>query len=210
MSSSLPPFGPLLRERIRANLARHQRRTIDLAGRRPAAVAVALVADENGDASFVLTRRASRLRAHAGQWALPGGRLDQGETVVDAACRELTEEVGLALQPGDVLGLLDDYATRSGFVISPVVIWGDGTSELVPNPYEVAEVYRVSLAVLDGPEVPHLHRIPESDRPVISIPMVGTYVHAPTAAIVYQLREVAVYGRDTRVAHYEQPTFAWK
>jgi 8-oxo-dGTP pyrophosphatase MutT (NUDIX family) len=210
MNSSLPPFGPLLRERIRENMARHERRTIALAGRRPAAVAVALVADEHGDASFVLTRRASRLRAHAGQWALPGGRLDEGETAIDAACRELTEEVGLVLQTRDVLGLLDDYATRSGFVISPVVIWGDSTSELVANPYEVAEVYRVSLTVLDGPEVPHLHRIPESDRPVISIPMVGTYVHAPTAAIVYQLREVAVHGRDTRVAHYEQPTFAWK
>jgi mutator protein MutT len=191
-------------------LARHDRRTIELAGRRPAAVAVALVADEHGEASFILTRRAARLRAHAGQWALPGGRIDEGETAADAARRELTEEVGIVLPAEAVLGVLDDYATRSRFVITPVVIWGSHTEELVANPYEVAAVYRVPLTVLEAPEVPHLHRIPESDRPVISIPMVDTYVHAPTAAIVYQLREVAIHGRDTRVAHFEQPTFAWK
>lgn len=210
MSSSLPRFGSHLREQVSANLARHERRSIELAGRRAAAVAVALVAGEHGEGSFVLTRRAVRLRAHSGQWALPGGRIDEGETAADAARRELTEEVGLALPPEEVLGLLDDYATRSGFVITPVVLWSSDTGELVANPKEVAAVYRVPLAVLEGPEVPHLHRIPESDRPVISIPMVETYVHAPTAAIVYQLREVAIHGRDTRVAHFEQPTFAWK
>jgi hypothetical protein len=109
-----------------------------------------------------------------------------------------------------VLGLLDDYATRSGFVITPVVVWGREAATLAANPAEVAAVHRVPLAVLEGPEVPHLRSIPESDRPVISIPMVGTYVHAPTAAIVYQLREVALHGRDTRVAHFEQPPFAWR
>jgi hypothetical protein len=70
-------------------------------------------------------------------------------------------------------------------------------------------VYRVRLAVLEDPRVPQLRRIPESDRPVISIPMLDHDVHAPTAAIVYQLREVAVHGRATRVAHFEQPVFAW-
>jgi len=210
MTSSLPRFGSLLRERVSANLAKHERRSIELAGRRAAAVAVALLAGEDGEGSFVLTRRAVRLRAHSGQWALPGGRIDEGETAADAARRELTEEVGLALPPEEVLGLLDDYATRSGFVITPVVLWSSDTGELVANPKEVAAVYRVPLAVLEGPEVPHLYSIPESDRPVISVPMVETYVHAPTAAIVYQLREVAIHGRDTRVAHFEQPTFAWK
>jgi len=210
MTSSLPCFGSLLREQVSSNLAKHERLSIELAGRRAAAVAVALVAGEDGEGSFVLTRRAVRLRAHSGQWALPGGRIDEGETAADAARRELTEEVGLALPPEEVLGLLDDYATRSGFVITPVVLWSSNTGELVANPKEVAAVYRVPLAVLERPEVPHLHSIPESDRPVISIPMVETYVHAPTAAIVYQLREVAIHGRDTRVAHFEQPTFAWK
>jgi 8-oxo-dGTP pyrophosphatase MutT (NUDIX family) len=210
MDGALHTFGPNLRERVRANLATHARLGLALEGRRAAAVAVTLVADARGEACFVLTRRASRLRAHAGQWALPGGRTDAGETAVRAALRELREEIGLEVAAESVLGLLDDYATRSGFVITPVVVWGGTATELAPNPQEVAALHRVPLAVLERPGVPHLRRIPESDRPVISIHMVGTHVHAPTAAIVYQLREVALHGRNTRVAHFEQPVFAWR
>jgi mutator protein MutT len=199
-----------LRARFHANLARHPRHAAALEGRRSAAVAVTIVAGEQDEPCFVLTRRAPRLRAHAGQWALPGGRVESGETAVEAAVRELSEEVGLRLDAGDVLGLLDDYPTRSGFVITPVVVWAGAAADLAMNPQEVAAAYRVPLTVLEAPGVPHLRTIPESDRPVISIPMVGTHVHAPTAAIVYQFREVAMHGRDTRVAHFEQPTFAWR
>ena len=210
MESTLLRYGPDLEARVRANLGAHARLRLDLEGRRPAAVAVALIGDGGSSPAFVLTRRAIRLRAHGGQWALPGGRIEAGESAERAALRELREEVGLDLPAECVLGLLDDYATRSGFVITPVVVWGREAATLAANPAEVAAVHRVPLAVLEGPEVPHLHSIPESDRPVISIPMVGTYVHAPTAAIVYQLREVALHGRDTRVAHFEQPPFAWR
>lgn len=210
VTGPLPLFGPLLREKVRANLARHQRRGMELAGRWAAAVAVVLVGDQEGEGSFILTRRAARLRAHPGQWALPGGRIDAEESAAEAARRELGEEIGLVLAPEDVLGLLDDYATRSGFVITPVVLWAGDMVDLTPNPAEVAAVHRVQFTVLEDPAVPQLWRIPESDRPVISIPMLGTQVHAPTAAIIYQLREVALHGRDTRVADYEQPTFAWR
>jgi hypothetical protein len=127
-----------------------------------------------------------------------------------AALRELAEEVGLALPPASVLGLLDDYPTRSGYAITPVVVWTDTESDLAPNPQEVAAVYRVPLAELERPDVPRLRQIPESERPVISIPLLGTQIHAPTAAILYQLREVAVRGRATRVAEFEQPVFAWR
>jgi 8-oxo-dGTP pyrophosphatase MutT (NUDIX family) len=209
MPSPAYRFQPPLAERLRANLDAHPRAALDLEGRRAAAVALALVADDEGHACFLLTRRAARLRAHAGQWALPGGRLEPGEAPGDAALRELAEEVGLVRSPDAVLGFLDDYATRSGFVITPVVVWGGDGAELTPDPAEVAAVYRVRLAVLEDPRVPQLRRIPESDRPVISIPMVDSDVHAPTAAIVYQLREVALHGRATRVAHFEQPVFAW-
>jgi 8-oxo-dGTP pyrophosphatase MutT (NUDIX family) len=206
----VPPFGPRLRARVEENLRRHDRRGLALDGRRAAAVAVLLLADDAGAASFVLTRRAPRLRDHAGQWALPGGGIDVGETAAEAARRELAEEVGVVVAPEEVLGLLDDFPTRSGFVITPVIVWGERDTALVPDPREVAEVYRIPLHVLEAPGVPRLHRIPESDRPLISIAMAGANVHAPTAAIVYQLREVAIHGRDTRVAHFEQPTFAWK
>jgi len=203
-------YDDALRDRIRANLAAFEIRTHRGGGLRPAAVALTLVADDAGVACFVLTRRVAGLRAHSGQWALPGGRLDLGETPQDAACRELAEEVGLGVRDDDVLGLLDDYPTRSGYVITPVVVWAGRGCRLTANPREVAAVYRVPLAELDRPDVPRLHRIPESDRPVISIPLLGTNIHAPTAAILYQLREVAVWGRSTRVATYEQPVFAWR
>ena len=203
-------FGAPLLERARANLAAFERRASAPDGRRPAAVALALLPDETGRACFVLTRRAKTLNAHAGQWALPGGRVDAGETAEEAVRRELEEEVGLVLGPGAVLGLLDDYPTRSGYVITPVVLWAPGAAALVPNPAEVARVYLVPLDDLERPDMPRLITIPESDRPVIQVPILDSLIHAPTAAVIYQMREVVVHGRATRVSHFEQPVWAWR
>jgi len=197
------------RARARANLAAFERRSLARDGRRPAAVALVLLDDDEGRACFLLTRRAASLRAHARQWALPGGRIDPGESADRAALRELREEVGLERDEPTVLGLLDDYGTRSGFIITPVVVWGGSGAALVANPAEVASVHRVPLADLDRPDVPRLVTIPESDRPVIQVPLLSTLVHAPTAAVLYQVREVVVHGRPTRVAHFEQPVWAW-
>ena len=202
-------FDASLRARIAANLARFERRTCSGDGLRPAGVAVTLIADEEGDPCFVLTRRAAGLRKHAGQWALPGGRVDAGEDATAAALRELREEVALELSVDSVLGQLDDYPTRSGYIITPVVVWAEGGT-LTPNPEEVEAVFRVRIAELLRPDVPQLRTIPESDRPVISVPLLGASIHAPTAAVLYQLREVALRGDATRVAHFEQPVFAWK
>src|ERR1700676_4979332 len=112
-----------------------------------AAVAIALA--EAGDAAsgtaLLLTLRAAGLRAHRGQWALPGGRCDEGETPVMAALRELHEELGLELGPADVLGLLDDYPTRSGYLVTPAVVWAAASAVISPNPEEVASVHRIAL-----------------------------------------------------------------
>jgi len=203
-------FDDALRVRARVHLARFERRTIAVDGRRPAAVAVVLLPDDEGRACFLLTRRAATLKTHTRQWALPGGRVEPGERSEAAALRELREEVGLVADESAVLGVLDDYATRSGFVMTPVVVWTPGPVTLTPDPAEVASVYRVPLDDLDHPDVPRLITIPESDRPVIQVPILGALVHAPTAAVVYQMREVVVHGRPTRVDHLEQPVWAWR
>jgi mutator protein MutT len=199
-----------LRATIVENLRGFEARGVDRAGRKLAAVAVALVADENGQACFILTRRAARLSSHRGQWALPGGRIDPRESAAQAALRELSEEVGLSPASDDVLGTLDDYPTRSGYVITPAVIWCGQSEMMRANPQEVAAAYRVPVAELEHPDLPHVRTIPESDRPVISLPLLDTHIHAPTAAVLFQFREVALLGRPTRVDHYEQPVFAWR
>jgi 8-oxo-dGTP pyrophosphatase MutT (NUDIX family) len=168
------------------------------------------VAGTAGGAAFLLTRRAPKLRAHAGQWALPGGRLDAGETPAQAALRETHEELGLLLEAGAVLGLLDDYVTRSGYVITPVVVWGGADPVLAPDPGEVRSVHRISLRELCRADSPRFVTIPESERPVVQIPVGRDLIHAPTGAVLLQFRRVGLEGTVERVAHLEQPVFAWK
>jgi 8-oxo-dGTP pyrophosphatase MutT (NUDIX family) len=164
-----------------------------------------------GGAAFLLCRRASKMNRHAGQWALPGGKIDADETVETAALREVEEELGLALAPSQILGTLDDYATRSGFVITPVVVWGGPDVCLAPDPREVAHVLRVGLRELCRPDSPRFVSIPESDRPVVQLPIGRDLIHAPTGAVLLQFRWVAVDGlADARVNEFEQPVFAWK
>jgi len=163
-----------------------------------------------GGAAILLTRRGSRLNAHARQWAFPGGRLDDGEDEFTAALREMKEEVGLSLGADNLLGRLDDYPTRSGYVMSPFVFWAEADQEPVANPGEVASIHRIGIHELLRPDSPRFVEIPESTRPVVQVPIGGDLIHAPTGAIMYQFRAVAYDGTDTRVDELEQPVFAWK
>jgi 8-oxo-dGTP pyrophosphatase MutT (NUDIX family) len=203
-------FGDALRATLEENLARFDRRSVSIEGRHPAAVAVVVMPGAAGQAGVVLTVRATGLRRPGGQWACPGGRLDPGETPEQAALRELEEELGLALPPDHLLGRLDDYPTRSGFVITPVVVWGTASAPLKPDPREVASVHLVPFDDLLAPGTVVTHSIPQSDRPVLALSILGTLIYAPTAAVLHQFAEVAVLGREVRVDGYEQPVFAWR
>ncbi len=213
-----------LREQITRRLENFEVKTVPLEGRRHAAVAFAVIACEQdarignitlqahdyGTAGFLLTTRSARLSSHASQRAFPGGRLDTGETPEQAALREMQEEVGIDLDPAAILGRLDDYPTRSGYVISPVVVWLDDLSRLRPNPDEVALVHQVPMAELLREDAPLLDETETAGHPALRMPLGDEWFAAPSAAIAYQFREVALLGRNTRVAHFDQPRFAWQ
>ena len=213
-----------LYERIKANLQGFEVQSLAREGLKQAAVALTVVdvADEQGvyeirlddfprdDGALILTRRSLKLKNHAGQWALPGGSVDAGEEPEDTALRELAEEVGLKLPRENVMGRLDDFATRSRFVITPVVVWAGPGVDLTPNPAEVASIHRIPVGELLREDAPLLEDTVESEHPILCMPVGESFIAAPTAAFLYQFREVAVLGNHTRVAHYDQPFFAWR
>lgn len=201
-------YDDALRRKMLDNIERFPDRQVDDESLTHAAVTLTVVDSRHG-ASFLLTRRTA-LNAHSRQFALPGGRLDPGETAIQAALRELHEEMGVELGEDKVLGVLDDYPTRSGYRITPVVVWAGGAVKVTPQPSEVERVHVVTLERLARPETPEFASIPESDRPLIRLNIARAKVHAPTAAVIYQFREVCLFGRDTRVDHLEQPVFAWR
>jgi 8-oxo-dGTP pyrophosphatase MutT (NUDIX family) len=206
------PFDDATRRNIAARCAAFARASASepVAALKRAAVAIVLVeAEASGGTALLLTRRAAGLRSHRSQWALPGGRCDEGETQTQAALRELHEELGLELRESDVLGLLDDYPTRSGYLITPVVVWAAGNAAISPNPAEVASVHRIALDDITLENAFSFTTIPESTRRVIRFHHASQFIHAPTAALIYQFSEVLA-GRATRVAELEQPVFAWK
>ncbi len=197
-----------LRARVESHLAGFDRAELSEPPTRQAAVVVTITTAPGGEPAFLLTRRSPRIRTHRGQWALPGGKLDSGETVEEAGLRELHEELGLQLPDAAVLGRLDDYPTRSGFAISALVAWAGPDADIEPDPDEVALVVHVPLTELDRDDSPRWVDLDDAQGPVIQLPIGEHHIHAPTAAILYQFREVALHGRATRVAHFDEPGFA--
>ena len=203
-------FRPSLKNHVRSNLSDFNDLRQSTEGKKQAAVAITICQFE-GESSVVVTRRSSKLKEHSGQWALPGGMVDKNETFIAAALRELEEEVNINVEDEAVLGTLDDYVTRSGYVITPIVIFADlKKNQIVGNPSEVASVHFFSFTELNRKDSPNLETIPQSDRQVLSMNYLDDRIYAPTAAMLYQFREVAILGRATRVLDFDQPLFAWR
>lgn len=169
----------------------------------PAAVAI-VVLDVDRRPCVPIFQRTSDMSRHAGQMALPGGRLHEGESPEDCAIRELHEELGLTVEAQDVVGLLDDFDTRSGFTITPVVICsGAEPAVLQPSKFEVAQLF-----VIPVPELRvAVAGAAEGPSSGFSLRLERVEVFAPTAAILYQFSEVALDGRSVRVADFFQPPF---
>ncbi|MEO6626886.1 MAG: CoA pyrophosphatase [Burkholderiaceae bacterium] len=224
MSPTAIQFDSALRSRIQNHLRLLEVRAAPAGRHRAAAVAVAITeegwgADVAGvpkpanwskQAALILTRRALSLGRHAGQWALPGGRVDAGETPEQAALRELFEEIGLQLDSNDILGRLDDYVTHSGFVMTPVVVWAGAAPALLADPGEVASIHRIPVSEFMRKDAPMLEVLRDSAHPALRMPVGDHWIAAPTAAVLYQFRELCIAGLPTRVAHFEQPLFARK
>ena len=211
--SQFRPDSSLL-QNLQRNMDRFEPRSIDDDDLRRAAVAIVVTSSPESpqSASILLTLRPARLNQHSGQYALPGGKLDQDETLFQAALRELDEELGVKLDESKILGCLDDYPTRSRFCITPVVIWAGENCELSPSADEVEKVFYIPFSELDSDAIPVFEEGETEDRPVLcsAFPTLGHRMYSPTASMIYQFREVAIRGCSTRVAHFDQPRFAWK
>jgi 8-oxo-dGTP pyrophosphatase MutT (NUDIX family) len=172
---------------------------------RRAAVAVTLI-DRSDTAHVLLLKRVPR-GLNPGQWALPGGKADGEEDVVETALRELEEETGLRAAPTDVLGLLDDFVTVSGYVITPVIVAPPGDQRPIRRPTEIASLHPIPVARLLAPGVPRWRKTATGGR-LLQMPLRhDMVVHAPTGAILWQFAEVGLRGASRRVADVLQPDF---
>ncbi len=163
---------------------------------RPAAVLMGLI-DRGDDYGVVFTQRPKTMKAHPGQIALPGGKLEEGESFVEAALREAAEEINAPRQNIDVIGQAEPYRTGSGFCVSLIV--GEYPSDFKPEPcpHEVADVFETPLSFLMTPEN---HERGQREflgvmRSYYAMPYNGRYIWGVTAGMIRNLYD-CLYGNN--------------
>ena len=152
-------FGDAALERLREILARRAAIEIDAPEYRRACVLVPLLRNTAGEWSVLLTRRAENLAAHSGQIAFPGGAVEAGETLAQAATREAEEEVGIPPQHVELIGRLDDVVTNSGFLVAPFVGIVHERVDYVMQQSEVVEIFEVPIEALLDPRNPEVRYV---------------------------------------------------
>lgn len=199
--TSRPSTNPELQRAIAANMRRFKRLRSE---RRLTPAAVAIVVMQGPDQPCVpVFQRTHTMSRHAGQMALPGGKLHAGESATECAVRELREELGLAIDGQAALGELDDFDTKSGFTMTPVVFWSEiETSMLRPSHSEVQRLF-----VLTVEELRRAVAAADIGGSKFSLRFPAVEMFAPTAAILYQFSELALDGRACRVGDFYQPPF---
>ena len=161
-----------------------------LAQAKGAAVLIPVVAHKD-EATVLLTQRASSLRNHSGQIAFPGGRIDGGESAVQAALREAEEEIGLTVSHIEPIGHMDYYFTGTGYRISPVVAIVTPPFDLTLNAQEVDSVFEVPLSFLMRPA--NHKRVTQDGRSFYAMPFGDRYIWGATAGMLRGLYE-SLYG----------------
>lgn len=161
-------------DRLKALLAARPAIEIDAPQYRRAAVLVPLIRTHD-HWSILFTRRSENLAAHSGQIAFPGGAVEAGERLEDAAIREAQEEVGIQPQDVELIGRLDDVVTNSGFLVAPFAGVVHEPIEYVMQESEVVEVFEVPVDALLDPAKPEVRYVPFRNRRYPAY----YYVHGP-------------------------------
>jgi 8-oxo-dGTP pyrophosphatase MutT (NUDIX family) len=157
---------------------------------KPASVLIPLVMREHG-ITLLLTQRSANLQHHAGQISFPGGRVEDADSsLIETALRETREEIGLDSRHVDVLGVLPQYRTATGYEITPVVSLIQPPFELLTDPLEVASIFEVPLSFLmDGRNHQRrVLRLNEFDQRIFySMPYQQHFIWGATAGMLRNL-----------------------